>query len=146
MYEKILIANDASEKTKDAVKEAVELAETTKAELHTIFVINSTAFESIPESGLWTKTKNILKQEGEEANKKVKKKCNKREVPCKSTVVEGVPDREIIKYAKEKDIDLIVMGNSSKKGVDKFLLGSVAEKVLRSSDIPVLVVRPKKGE
>lgn len=145
MYEKILIANDASEKTKDAVKEAIDLAETTGAELHTIFVVNSTAFESIPESGLWTKTKNILKKEGKEATQKVVKECKKRGIECKAEVLEGVPDKKIIKYAQENNIDLIVMGTSSKKGVDRFLLGSVAEKVLRSSDTPVLVVKPNKS-
>ncbi len=144
MYDKILIANDATDKTSDAVNEAIELAKTTNAELHTIFVINTTTFESIPETGVWTKTKNILKNEGEEANKKVKEKCKEEDIDSKSQILEGVPDKQIIEYAKNNDIDLIVMGTSSKKGVDKFLLGSVAEKVLRSSDIPVLVVRPKK--
>ncbi|PTD93382.1 universal stress protein [archaeon SCG-AAA382B04] len=146
MYERILIANDASEKTEDAVNEAIDLAKTTQAELHSIFVINSTAFESIPESGLWTKTKNILNEEGEEANQEVYEKCTQKDITCKTKILEGIPDKEIIDYAEENQIDLIVMGTSSKKGVDRFLLGSVAEKVLRASDIPVLVVRPNKGD
>lgn len=146
MYNKILIANDASEKTREAVGEAIRLSKNTGAELHSLFVINTTTFESIPETGVWTKTKSILRKEGKEANQEIIDKCKKEGIDYKTEVKEGVPDKEIINYANQNDVDLIVMGTSKKKGVDKFLLGSVAEKVLRSSDIPVLVVRANRGD
>ncbi|MDO9098890.1 MAG: universal stress protein, partial [Candidatus Methanoperedens sp.] len=58
--------------------------------------------------------------------------------------VEGHPAEEIIKYAEKNSISLIVMGTLGKSGLDRFLLGSVAEKVVRNSKIPVLIVRGKK--
>ncbi|MDP3624805.1 MAG: universal stress protein, partial [Methanobacteriaceae archaeon] len=47
----------------------------------------------------------------------------------------------ILETIKEENIDLVIMGNSGKHGLDRFLLGSVAEKVLRSATCPVLIVR-----
>ncbi|WGI17738.1 universal stress protein [Methanonatronarchaeum sp. AMET-Sl] len=141
MYNRILIPNDGSEKTEEAIEEGIELAELTGAELHTIFVVNITTFENIPETGVWNQTKEIIKKEGEAANREVKRKCEDVGVKCKSEILSGKPHTEILNYAKKNKIDLIVMGTTSKKGVDKFLLGSVAEKVLRSSESPVMVVR-----
>ncbi|UOY10234.1 universal stress protein [Methanonatronarchaeum sp. AMET6-2] len=141
MYDKILIANDGSEKTIDAIDEGIELARITDAELHTVFVVNITTFENIPETGVWNQTKEILKKEGEAANREVIRKCEDAGVTCRSEILSGKPHQEILDYAKDNKVDLIVMGTTSKKGVDKFLLGSVAEKVLRQSDSPVLVVR-----
>ncbi|OUJ18128.1 Nucleotide-binding protein UspA family [Methanonatronarchaeum thermophilum] len=143
MYDRILIPNDGSDKTEEAIKEGIELAKLTGAELHTIFVVNIATFENIPETGVWNQTKGILEKEGEAANKEVERKCEDQGVKCKSKILSGKPHTEILDYAKKNKIDLIVMGTTSKKGVDKFLLGSVAEKVLRSSESPVMVVRSK---
>lgn len=58
------------------------------------------------------------------------------------TVVEvGRPSRVIVEYAEEHDVDGIVMGSHGRKGVSRILLGSVAEAVVRSSPVPVTVVR-----
>jgi nucleotide-binding universal stress UspA family protein len=56
-------------------------------------------------------------------------------------VLEGNPSHEIIEFADNNNIDLIIMGTLGKTGFDRFLLGSVAEKVTRNSKVPVLVVR-----
>lgn len=55
----------------------------------------------------------------------------------------GEPGREIVWLAGHVDADLVVMGTHGRKGVERFVLGSVAEHVLRSAGCPVLVVRPK---
>ncbi|MFC7078403.1 universal stress protein [Haloarcula halophila] len=53
----------------------------------------------------------------------------------------GRPDRAIVKYLEENEYDLVVLGSHGRDGVARVLLGSVAEKVVRRSPIPVLVVR-----
>ena len=58
-----------------------------------------------------------------------------------SVILEGNPADEIVKFAEENDIDLIVMGTLGKTGIQRFLLGSVTENVIRHSKKPVLVIR-----
>ena len=61
-------------------------------------------------------------------------------------LLEGHPADEIVKFAEQNDIEMIVMGTLGKTGLDRFLLGSVAENVVRHSKIPVLVVRGENSE
>ena len=56
----------------------------------------------------------------------------------------GEPSREIVRFASALDADMVVVGSHSRKGLDRFFLGSVAEKVVRRSGCPVMVVRPKQ--
>jgi len=58
----------------------------------------------------------------------------------KKAVLEGNPGEEIAGFAVKNDVSLIVMGSVGRTGLDKFLLGSVAEKVVRNSKVPVLTV------
>jgi nucleotide-binding universal stress UspA family protein len=55
--------------------------------------------------------------------------------------MQGHPAEQIMKLAEEQSVDLIVMGTLGRSGIEKFLLGSVADKVIRNSRIPVLTVR-----
>ena len=58
----------------------------------------------------------------------------------------GAPFLEIIRYAKENDVDLIVLGTHGRSGLAHVLLGSVAERVVRKSPCPVLTVRHPEHE
>ena len=58
----------------------------------------------------------------------------------------GPPFVEIIRYAKEHDVDLLIMGTHGRGGLAHMLLGSVAEKVVRKSPCPVLTVRPDQHQ
>jgi nucleotide-binding universal stress UspA family protein len=62
-------------------------------------------------------------------------------VPCQKIVVQGNPSREILKSARKIGADLIVIGSMGRTGFKKFLLGSVAEKVVLQSSIPVLMIK-----
>ena len=56
----------------------------------------------------------------------------------------GVPADEIVRFASDRDIDLIVMGTHGRSGVTHMLMGSVAEKVVREAPCPVLMVRHRR--
>ena len=152
LYEKILIATDGSEHTEKAITHAIELAKITGAQLHAVYVISLVSppgtleIKSDPESyrtmdasidGL----KRILRHEGEEAIKYISQQAKRDGVDVRKWIMEGQPAKEILKLAEEESIDLIVMGTLGRSGIEKFLLGSVADKVIRGSKIPVLVVR-----
>ncbi|MDD4094482.1 MAG: universal stress protein, partial [Methanothrix sp.] len=62
-------------------------------------------------------------------------------IAASSKITEGYPAEDIIRVSEEEGIGLIVMGGMGATGLDRFLLGSVADKVVRSSKIPVLVVK-----
>lgn len=128
LYKKILLATDGSEENKKAVIHAIEQAKLSGAELHAVYVLDmKTDYE--PKSYLSTdlsSVENIAKKEG---------------INVKKWIVKGHPAEEILKLAKEKAADLIVMGSLGRSGIEKILLGSVADKVIRNSSIPVLIVR-----
>ena len=64
------------------------------------------------------------------------------EVQVKAEVVVGYAAEEILSLAENEDADLIVMGTHGRKGIDRILFGSVAEKVVKNSSRPVLTIRP----
>ena len=87
-----------------------------------------------------------LRTEGEDAVNFIEEKGKAAGVEVESVILEGDPGEELVEFAGEKDIDLIVMGTQGKSGIQRFLLGSVAENVVRHSKQAVLVVRGEKAE
>lgn len=68
---------------------------------------------------------------------------NFKDLNVQGKVVTGYPAEEILAIAEAEGADMIVMGTHGRKGIDRILFGSVAEKVVKSSPVPVLTVRPK---
>ncbi|MFP4168378.1 MAG: universal stress protein [Desulfonatronovibrionaceae bacterium] len=64
------------------------------------------------------------------------------DVETQGLIRSGYPVTEIMKIAHERQVDMIIMGTHGRKGMDKIVFGSVAEKVIKSSEIPVLTIRP----
>src|SRR5659263_54031 len=141
LYEKILIATDGSEYTKNAVDYGIDLAKIAGAKLFTTYVVDTAAFASIPMDAAWESMYELLRQEGDLDMKYVAEKAGEEGLEVEANIIEGHPADEIIKYSEKNSISLIVLGTLGKSGLDRFLLGSVAEKVVRNSKIPVLVVR-----
>jgi nucleotide-binding universal stress UspA family protein len=140
---KILFTTDFSEGTPHALSYALDMTAKYGAKLHVLHVVhNSFIYPGlhIPHGSF-----DIVKQEMEEAAKKaLRKVCASISEGCKdleSVVAHGVPYEEILKYAKHNDIDMIVVGTHGRKGLDRAILGSTAERVVRNSHCPVFVVR-----
>jgi len=148
MYKKILLPTDGSEHANKAAKQAIWIASTSGAELIALNVIETSSLVGLPAEDLIVRIKEMLKEEGRKSLEKIadilketeiQGECQK-EVKLTTNTEEGSPSDVIIKTVKEEDIDLIVMGTSGKHGLDRFLLGSVTENVVRSAPCPVLVV------
>lgn len=144
LYKKILIATDGSEYTKKAVDYGVDLAVSTGAKLYAIYIVDTAAFASIPMDAAWESMYQLLREEGDEATQYVADKAASENLEVERLTIEGHPAEEITGFAEKNSIDLIIMGTLGKSGLDRFLLGSVAEKVVRTSRIPVLVVHGNK--
>ncbi len=140
-YRSIVIATDGSENSERAISYGIEIAKMSGATVHAIYVVDTSSFSSIPMDAGWEAMYEILKKEGEKAVSDVKENGEAAGVEVKEILGEGHPSNEIIDFAENNNADLIVMGTHGKSGIDRFLLGSVAEKVVRNSKIPVMVVR-----
>ncbi|MFB6300176.1 MAG: universal stress protein [Halobacteriales archaeon] len=138
MYDRILVPTDGSDGTTRAVDQAVDLAATFDATLHTIYVVDNTSLPADVSAGSILEA---LERTGEEATGSVVTAAESADVKVESDVLHGTPHRTIVEYAEDNDIDLIVMGTHGRSGLDRYLLGSVTEKVVRLARIPVLTVR-----
>ncbi|ATZ61131.2 MAG: universal stress protein [Methanosarcinales archaeon Met12] len=140
-YKKILIATDGSLQTGKAVKQGIELAKLLDAKLYVVFVIDTSAFDFFSVDTAVEKAHDLLREKGEKITGAVEEMAKENDVDVRSEVLVGQPAIEIVNFAEEGNIDLIVMGTLGKAGIERFLLGSVSEKVIRTSPVPVMVVR-----
>lgn len=143
-FEKVLLPTDGSEESEKALDAAVDLARAYDGTVHVVYVVDigvDTDYESVSNLMGELESSRKLEEIGEEATESLEAKLEERDVNSEIEIVRGVPHREINSYADEKDMDVIVMSTHGRTGLDRMLLGSVTEKVVRSSDIPVMTVR-----
>lgn len=145
VYTKIMVATDGSEPVRRAVETAVEIAKISGAKLYGVYVIPyGRPLIAYPRDVGWERaTLEHFRAEGKEATAYVENSAKAENVEVESVLLEGDPASEIVDFAEENNIDLIVMGTHGRTGFQKFLLGSVAERVVRHSKKAVLVVRGK---
>ncbi len=139
MYKKILVPTDGSDFAKKAQSHALFLAKVTGAELIAVSVVENNFVNGLPLDDEVYQLNQILKEKSEE-NLKEFDKLNEDNLKITHIVREGSPAKVILEVAKEEEIDLIVMGSSGKSGFDRFIMGSVADKVVNSAKCAVLVV------
>ena len=138
---KILCPYDFSECSKHALKFAIEFATAYKAKLYLLHTFDIRAYNySEPIYGISVPIKDAVITIKKELENSIPEKI-KDELRVETLVIPGVPFYEIIKFANENGIDLIVMGTHGRTGIAHILLGSVAEKVVRKATCPVLTVR-----
>lgn len=138
MYDNILLPTDGSEAMDAVIEHARELAAVHDATLHTLYVANTAALSDLPMESSWEGVNSALHQQGKRAVQAVEEAVG--DLPIETSVIEGSPSKEIVSYAEDEDCDVIVMGTHGRSGVDRLLLGSVAERVIRSAKAPVLTV------
>jgi nucleotide-binding universal stress UspA family protein len=144
MYSQILVPTDGSPASDAAIEHAIDLARQYDATLHTLYVVDGAAYSTL-EAGADVVV-DALEAEGEEATRRVADAAEKEGIDCETTIATGTAYRSIRDYVDEHDIDMIVMGTHGRKGLARYLLGSVTERVVRTSDVPVLTVRHTTDE
>ncbi|WP_135823809.1 universal stress protein [Halorussus ruber] len=138
-YTDILVPTDGSEGAGAAIGPAVDIASTYDASLHALSVVNKAAmgFDVRSDANL-----DSLEEAARTALDTVEERATEASVSAVETSVEyGTPYREIRSYVDEHEIDLVVMGTQGRSGIERYLLGSVAEKTVRTSPVPVMTVR-----
>ncbi|ADI74057.1 UspA domain protein [Methanohalobium evestigatum Z-7303] len=140
-YNKILIATDGSENSKNAVQSGINLAKNTGAKVYTVYIIEPVSAAMSRKGPDWAKSAmEMMRKEGEKATEYVEKIGQEADIDVESIILEGDPAEEVIKFADKNDINLIVMGTRGLSGIKRFMVGSVADKVVRHSEKEVLVV------
>ena len=141
MYDRILVPTDGSTETERAVEHAAELAAAHGATLHAVYVVNSATFAGLHMETSWEGVDEVLREEGATALERIEELAATHGVPVTTTLLDGSPSKRIVEYAESEDCDLVVMGTHGRGGIDRLLLGSVAEGVVRACSVPVLTVQ-----
>ena len=139
MYKRILVPTDGSEFAVKAQKHALFLAKVSGAEIIAVSVTENNFVNGLPLDDEVYQLNQILNERSEE-NLKEFDKLNDDNIKVTHVVREGSPAKVILEVSKEENVDLIVMGSSGKSGFDRFIMGSVADKVVNSAKCAVLVV------
>lgn len=143
-FDKILVPTDGSEYTKAAAKKAMELAKLSGGKVTALYVMDQTIFTNVPMDTAVMNVYRTLESEGNSALGYVKNLGKEYDVDVETKLVEGVPVKVILEMSKEYDI--IVIGTLGRTGISKLLMGSVAEKVVKASKCPVMVVRSPEAD
>src|SRR5215471_11197639 len=139
---RILVPSDFSECSDAAFRYGLELARKFGATLHLLHAVQDPATQPWAAEGIAFPLQETVNQWQKDARVRLEQSIPPEDrsgatVAC--TI--GPPFLEILRYATENDIDLIVMGTHGRSGVSHMLLGSVAERVVRRAPCPVLTVR-----
>ena len=121
-------------------------AQLTGATVHVAYVLDIAGFTAYPLDASWENMYDVLLDEGKHIIVNAKKDLASRGVNedrIVTTGLDGHPAEELDKYAGSHDIDLVIIGSHGRKGLDRLLIGSVADKVVRGAKVPVLIVRSR---
>jgi nucleotide-binding universal stress UspA family protein len=137
MYERILVPTDGSVGSAHVALQAIDLAETYGATIHVLHVVDESVRAFVAGFG----DESQLDDRGKAAVERVATMAREHGVDVVTTMEDGDPARRIVDYADEIDADLIVAGTHGRSGVERRLIGSVAERVVRRAQCPVMTVR-----
>ncbi|MFC7254845.1 universal stress protein [Haloplanus litoreus] len=141
MYDKVLIPFDGSDEARKGAEHGVDLAATCGATIHALYVID---LPGAPRTVYLRDDEDEMRERyreyGEEVTAELCGMADERGVDCVTAIRSGSPGEEIVDYAESERMDVVVLG-SAYRGKFRALLGSTAEKVVRTSEVPVVTVR-----
>jgi nucleotide-binding universal stress UspA family protein len=138
MYDDVLVGVDGSEPAAVAYERALALAVDHGAVLHVLYVADTNRDSVTTISG---QVVDALESEGEAVLEEFEDRAAETSVQQETAVMQGDPAETVDEYARQEDVDLIVLGKSGKRSVERVLLGSVTERVVRSTPVPTLTVQ-----
>lgn len=136
MFDTVVLATDGSASTERAVALALDFADRFDATVHALYVVDEEEIGATP-GRVREDLRSALRESGEEALADIEDRAD----DVTTVIREGSPAQEICDYAEEVDADLVATGTRGRHGEHAFLLGSVAEAVVRRSPAPVLTAR-----
>jgi len=137
-FETVLVPTDGSDAANVAADHGITFAEATGAAMHVVHAVDLTPLSgNVGSAGVLT----ALEEAGQRAVDDVIDRAEDADLrSVEASVLSGTPARAILDYVEERNIDFIVLGTHGRTGLERYLLGSVTEKIVRVADVPVLTV------
>jgi nucleotide-binding universal stress UspA family protein len=139
MFDTILFPTDGSDGAAVAFDHVLDLATTHDATVHILNVADTTQGGVLK---LQSDSVDSLEENGEQIVSDAAERAHQRGVDTVTEVARGEPYRTIIDYAETQGVNLVVMPTHGRRGLERFLLGSTTERVVRRADVPVLTLSP----
>ena len=139
--QKILVPTDGSVYSMRAAEYGIRIAKMLSAQILVVYVIDVVVLDQISNATERGNVELELKQAGQRYVNYVLGLAEKEGVKSSSLLAKGRPYEQIVHLAKESNIDLIVMGTYGRRGAERVLIGSVAERVIEYAPCPVLVIK-----
>jgi len=147
MHKRILLPTDGSENAEKAGEYAISLADLSGAEIIVLNVIDTSYLNSIPQPDIRESLEKELRADGNRAMEKFENKIEEEEcngkcknVQFKILIKEGKPADIILKTIDEENVDQVIIGKNGKHGLERFLLGNTADRVVRNAKVAVNVI------
>lgn len=139
--QKILIPTDGSDYSIKAAEYGIGIAKMLGAQIMVVYVIDDVVLNQISKITERESTERELKNDGQRYINYILGLAEKAGVKASSLLAKGRPFEQIVHLAKGLNMDLVVMGTYGRRGAERILIGSVAERVIEYSPCPVLVVK-----
>ncbi|MFC4437334.1 MULTISPECIES: universal stress protein [Natrialbaceae] len=133
MYQDVLVPTDGSDGTRRAIAHALTIADRFDATVHALSIV--------PQGPLGTVEEEETTAAARRAVERVECEAGRNGTAVTTAIEYGIPHEEILAYVEDNGIDMVVMGTQGRTGLDRVLVGSVAERVVRLADVPVVTVR-----
>ena len=138
---KIMIPTDGSEHSVRAAEYGISIAKTVGAQVLTFFVVDDFVLDQMAKITEREAAERELKEDGKGYVNYIVGMATKEGVSSSALIAEGRPFEQIVHFAKDLNVDLIVMGTYGRRSAEKILIGSVAERVIEYASCPVLVIK-----
>ena len=139
-FDTLLVPTDGSEPAETAARRGFDLAEALGAEVHVLSVADSSLATGAGYSGDSPSIRKRLRENATERSEALAETARARGLDTTAAIREGIPASEIVDYAAGEGTDMIALGTSGRGGVARAIVGSVADKVVRTASVPVVTM------
>lgn len=140
MYDSVLVPTDGSAAADVALDHAIGVAKRNDASLHSVYVTEIGNRSEQLDEEMFSDTVDRIEQAGQAAVEEMVERARAEDIDTTSAVLDGTPAETIVTYAKNNDIEIIVMATRGHTGETRDVMGSVTDTVIRSTSIPVLAI------
>ncbi|MDP3623675.1 MAG: universal stress protein [Methanobacteriaceae archaeon] len=131
MFNKIMIPSDGSKFAQKAEDVAIDLAKKLESTVVAVHIIDEKLIYPF----------DVMEEEGNKILSKISEKGKAQDVKVDEVLIFGNPRHDMKKIAEKSHVDMVVIGSHGRSGIEKILMGSVAENALKTVDVPVLLVK-----